>query len=270
MKNLLIIFTIAIAAFACNKPTNYVLIKTTLGDVTIELYDETPQHRDNFQKLVSEGFYEGLLFHRVISEFMIQGGDPDSKSAPKGARLGSGGPGYRIPAELNASDRCFHKKGALAAAREGDRSNPEKASSGSQFYITVGKKYSDTELAQMEQRRMKQAKQSYYREISVAYRDTIASLAAQHDKEAIKAIQNKVKGEVEMKINAEADKYFLSLEQKAAYKEVGGTPHLDNNYTVFGEVIEGLEVLDAIAEVETNKQDRPLKNIVMSMSFVKR
>lgn len=184
--------------------SNYILLETTKGNMVVRLYDETPLHRDNFKKLVREGYYDSLLFHRVIKNFMIQGGDPDSKNAIPNAILGNGGPKERIPAEFNAV--LFHKKGALAAARD---NNPEKASSGSQFYIVKGNNVNDNMIQMFEQRK------------GIKYTE----------------------------------------EQKTAYKTVGGTPHLDMDYTVFGELVKGFDVLDAISIVATGTADRPIEDV---------
>lgn len=175
-------------------------ITTTQGKIELYLYDNTPKHRDNFVKLAKKHFYDSTLFHRVIPEFMIQGGDPDSKRAPKGTMLGEGDVGYRVPAEIKPEN--IHKRGVLAAARDG---NPEKASSGCQFYITVGKKYTNEQL------------------------DGIAKRTGQ--------------------------KY--TAEQKELYKTIGGTPHLDGNYTVYGEVTKGMDVVDKIVSQKRNGSDRP-------------
>ncbi len=192
----------------------YVKISTTFGDMVVKLYNETPKHRDNFLKLAKEGFYDDLLFHRVIPEFMVQGGDPDSRGADMKKMLGSGGPGYTIDAEIKGN--LFHKKGALSAARQGDQVNPKKESSGSQFYVVQGKKYTDAELTQMEMQ----------------------------------------------------TRSVMSPEAKKIYREVGGTPFLDNNYTVFGEVVKGLEVIDKIAAVKTMPGDRPATDVKMRMTVV--
>ncbi|NVN93696.1 MAG: peptidylprolyl isomerase [Bacteroidetes bacterium] len=191
-----------------------VLIVTQYGDIKIKLYNETPLHRDNFIKLVKEKYLDSTLFHRVINQFMIQGGDPDSKHATAGSLLGNGGPTYTIPAEF--VNTLFHKKGALAAAREGDQVNPTKASSGSQFYIVQGKVFTAEELNMFAQRMGK----------------------------------------------------TFSPEQIKAYTTIGGTPHLDNNYTVFGEVIDGLNVIDKIAAVTTDKNNRPLNDIPMTVTII--
>lgn len=187
-----------------------VVIETEYGNMTAVLYDETPQHRDNFIKLANEGFYDDLLFHRIIKGFMIQGGDPDSKGAAPDKRLGMGGPGYTVPAEF--VDQHIHLKGALAAARTGGPSNPEKKSSGSQFYIVQGNP------------------------IQAAMLD-----------------------------GPFASKNYTD-EQKQAYQEMGGTPQLDRDYTVFGMVIEGLDVIDKIAAVQTAPGDRPLEDVKMKIS----
>lgn len=203
-------------------PTTNVKVKisTTHGDMIIRLYDETPLHRDNFIKLVKENYYDSLLFHRCIKSFMIQGGDPNSRNAAPGQPLGMGGPGYTVDAEFNSN--LIHKKGALAAARQGDAVNPMKKSSGSQFYIVQGRTMNDAQIDQMQ-----------------AY------------------------------IKQKNPNFTYTEEQRNIYKTIGGTAQLDMDYTVFGEVIEGLEVIDAINAQPTGPGDRPLQNIVMKMEFVK-
>ncbi|MCP4310075.1 MAG: peptidylprolyl isomerase [Bacteroidetes bacterium] len=190
-------------------------IETIHGEMIVKLYHQTPAHRDNMIKLINEGFYDGQLFHRVIKDFMVQGGDPHSVDADRGQRLGTGGPGYTIPAEFN--DQLFHKKGTLSAARMGDQVNPEKASSGSQFYIVQGRAYTLEMLKMMEKDRP----------------------------------------------NA------FTPEAIEAYTTIGGTPHLDGGYTVFGEVVKGLEVVDRIAAQQTDSNDRPLEDVVYHISLVK-
>ena len=270
MKKYIVIALVALVALACNKPTNYVEVETSMGNFTVELYDETPLHRDNFQFLVKQGFYDEVLFHRVIKDFMVQGGDPDSRDAKADQRLGNGGPGYTIPAELNASERCFHRKGVLAAARKGDQVNPTKASSGSQFYVVVGKTYTENELALMEQQRMMQAKQKIFQQLSQTYADTLAQLRLSDNPQDLKSFQKELTQKMDEQLARDADKFYMSLEQKAAYKEVGGTPHLDGAYTVFGEVVKGLEVVEAISKVKTQPGDRPEQDIKMSMHFVRK
>ncbi|HEY5826576.1 MAG TPA: peptidylprolyl isomerase [Cyclobacteriaceae bacterium] len=199
-----------------------VLIQTTMGDIVIRLSDSTPLHRDNFLKLVKVGYYDSALFHRVIKDFMIQGGDPNSKRAAAGKPLGDGGPGYTVPAEFRKT--LFHKKGVIAAARSGDNVNPTKASNGSQFYITQGKVFSDAGLDSVERFRLNGRK--------------------------------------------------IPAEQREVYKTIGGTPHLDQGYTVYGEVVKGLEVVDKIAVVQTSKaqdRDRPLQDVrIIKAKLIKR
>ena len=210
-KNVLNILTAFVLIFTISntyaqKINSMILMQTTLGDIKIKLYEDTPCHSENFIKLVKSGFYDGLLFHRVIEGFMIQGGDPDSKDAPVGKHLGAGGPGYTLPAEI--LPKYFHKKGALAAARLGDQGNPMRRSSGSQFYIVQGKVVPESEL------------KAYSRY-----------------------------------------GFVFSDEQIKTYSTIGGTPTLDAQYTVFGEVVEGLDVIDKIAKVEKDKSDRPVEDV---------
>ncbi|MEM9990877.1 MAG: peptidylprolyl isomerase [Bacteroidota bacterium] len=190
-------------------------IQTPYGNMLVELFESTPKHRDNFVKLAENGFYNDLLFHRVIGGFMIQGGDPDSKDAPANKSLGTGGPGYQIDAEFN--DDLVHTKGALAAARTGDAINPERKSSGSQFYIVHGGPISAGQLDMLENR------------LGVRYTE----------------------------------------EQRAVYLENGGTPHLDRSYTVFGQVVEGLDVIDQIGAVPTSNRDRPVEDVKMTVRVIK-
>ncbi|MEO6328220.1 MAG: peptidylprolyl isomerase [Ginsengibacter sp.] len=190
-------------------------LTTDSGIIILKLYDKTPLHRDNFIKLVNQHYFDSLLFHRVIKNFMIQGGDPESKHAKPGDALGNGGPPYTIPAEFDTS--LFHKRGVIAAARDGDDVNPSKASSASQFYIVQGKIFTDTGLDSVEKFRLKRKIPAWQREI---------------------------------------------------YKTVGGTPHLDMNYTVFGEVESGMEVVDKIAATITGDNDRPLQDIRMKIELI--
>lgn len=213
-KNILIltiIFFLSSGLTAQNRKkrtkTTKVLMETTMGNITIELYNETEIHKNNFIKLVKEKYYEGIIFHRVIKDFMVQTGDPKSKNASVGTNLGSGGPGYTLPAEI--IPKYYHKKGALSAARIGDNVNPTRRSSGSQFYLVTGKKYSETELIQLETRL----------------------------------------------------KTEFTKEQKKFYTSKGGTPFLDAQYTVFGEVIKGIEIIDKIQSAKTGRGDRPVKDI---------
>jgi len=216
MKNLLTLFLSLcfIHTYAAKPKNQYIKISTNKGTVIIKLYNETPLHRDNFIKVAKTGLYNGVLFHRVIKEFMIQGGDPDSKNATPEASLGNGGLNYTVPAEFR--DSLFHKKGVLAAARD---NNPEKASSSTQFYIVQGKVWNDSTLNLTEEKRLK---------------------------------------------------HKIPEWQRQVYKTIGGSPHLDRNYTVYGEVVKGLEMVDAIASEPTGKADRPLTDIKMQVTVLKK
>jgi peptidyl-prolyl cis-trans isomerase B (cyclophilin B) len=215
MKKLftLALLLLSIAAFAKPPKNQYVRIKTSYGDCIIRLYNQTPLHRDNFIKLAKKGFYNGTLFHRVIQNFMIQGGDPDSKTAIPSLELGDGDVGYTVPAEFR--DSLFHKRGVLAAARD---DNPKKASSGCQFYITEGKRFTDGKLDTLENTRLKGRK--------------------------------------------------IPAWQREWYKSVGGVPHLDQNYTVYGEVVSGIDMVDRIAAVKKDECDRPLADVPMTVEVL--
>lgn len=243
-----------------------VIIKTTEGDITVRLYDETPLHRDNFLKLAKEGFYNGTLFHRVIKDFMIQGGDPDSKGAPAGASLGTGGPGYTVKAEM-VYPQLFHKRGALSAARLGDEMNPERESSGSQFYIVWGKVYKQPELKQMEKQMAMQQEQQVFNTLVAAHRAEIMEMRRNRDRAALQELQDRLIAETKAKVK-EGGVPTFTAEQTEAYTTVGGTPFLDGQYTVFGEVESGLDVVEKIQTCETNHADRPLKDVVMEVEVI--
>ncbi|MDE5845479.1 MAG: peptidylprolyl isomerase [Muribaculaceae bacterium] len=242
-------------------------IKTTMGDIKVKLYNQTPLHRDNFVKLAQEGYYDGVLFHRVINDFMVQTGDGDSRDAAKGKVLGSGDPGYTIEAEIHYPE-LYHKRGVLAAARTGDSVNPEKRSSGSQFYIVTGKTFNDSTLAQIEKRHQVNMMQKIFNRLQVENRDTIMELRRNRDREGL----DRLRDELVAKAEAEYAKapFKIPEDQKQAYKEQGGTPHLDGDYTVFGEVIEGMDVVDKIQKAETDRNDRPLEDIrILSVKIEK-
>ncbi len=240
---------------------------TSMGPVKILLYGDTPRHLQNFVKLASEGFYDGLLFHRVINDFMIQGGDPDSRNASGDARLGAGDVPYQIDAEI-VYPKHFHKRGALAAARQGDAVNPEKKSSGSQFYIVTGKTYTPAQLDQMEQRLKLTKQKEIFDALAAAQRDTIMAMRRNRDQAGLQALQEKLVTESAEKLAADPAAGFTP-EQREAYATVGGTPHLDGAYTVYGEVLEGMDVVDAIQKVETNGSDRPVSDVrILSMKVL--
>ena len=238
--------------------TTRVLLETSMGEIELALYNETPQHRDNFIKLVNEGTYDGVLFHRVINNFMIQTGDPDSKTATPDALLGSGGPGYDLPAEI-VYPKLFHKRGTIAAAREGDETNPERKSSGSQFYIVTGRRYSEYQLNAMVERLADQAKAMKFQTMARERMPEIQALKVQGDTTALMTLQNEL-------IKLTEDWYAknpvqFTQQQIDAYSTIGGTPHLDGTYTVFGEVVKGMDVVDKIQNVTTGQNDRPVDDV---------
>lgn len=239
--------------------------KTTLGDVIVELYNDTPLHRDNFLKLVTEGYYDGLLFHRVIDGFMVQTGDPDSKDAAPGARLGAGSPDYTIEAEIDYP-KHFHKYGALAAARTGDNVNPERRSSGSQFYIVTGKVYTEPQLERMEMQKHEEEVASEFRRLAREKQDSVKAMQLANDTIGLENLRQQLISEAIEKVSSSP----LPPEIKAAYTTVGGTPHLDGAYTVFGEVVEGMDVVEKIQKAETDRSDRPKEDIrVISARIIK-
>lgn len=234
-------------------------IETTAGDIVVKLYNETPQHRDNFIKLAENGTYEGTLFHRVIKDFMIQAGDPDSKNASKGQMLGAGDVGYTVPAEF-VYPKYFHKKGALSAARQGDNVNPQKASSGCQFYIVTGKVYSDSALLSMEQQMNQMRFNNLFNTLASKHAKDIYKMRKAGDQEGLMNLQDTLIAQVEKPLAGQPEFHFTP-EQVKAYTTVGGTPHLDGEYTVFGEVLEGMDVVDKIQRVKTDRNDRPEEDV---------
>lgn len=266
LKNIFLLAFAALTlhAYDCNaqtdgQPETRVLLKTTAGDIKLKLYNETPIHRDNFIKLVQEHYYDSLLFHRVIRDFMVQAGDPESKHAIRFKELGTGGPDYTLPAEF-VYPKLYHKRGALCAARQSDMANPERRSSGSQFYIVTGKTYRAYELRDLAQELDKGQRQNVFDRLCALNRDTIMSLREAMDDDGLKAIQEKLVAEADSTV-AEMGPFQFSEEQSDTYLSKGGTPNLDNQYTVFGEVIEGMNVVDKIERASTDVNDRPLKDI---------
>lgn len=233
-------------------------IHTTKGDVTVQLFGDTPKHQANFVRLAEEGYYDGLLFHRVIRDFMVQTGDPDSRDAQPGAHLGSGGPGWQIDAEIICPGH-FHRRGALAAARQGDNVNPERKSSGSQFYIVTGKKFSEAQLGQLARSLQQQGIQSAFDSLVGTHRAEIMELRRQRDQAGLQVLQEKLIAEATAM--AEKNGPVMTDEMKEAYLNEGGAPHLDGSYTVFGQVISGMEVVEAIQEAETDSADRPKEDV---------
>lgn len=239
-------------------------IHTHMGDIVVRLYDETPLHRDNFVRLVREGYYDGTLFHRVIRDFMIQGGDPDSKGAPAGKQLGMGGPDYTLEAEICPG--LIHKRGALAAARTGDEVNPERRSSGSQFYIVWGQVYSEGQMNQLARQMEMQLRQDVFRQLSREHRDEAMTLRRNHDREGLQALQDRLAAQADAEVKARGG--ALTASQREVYTTVGGTPHLDGQYTVFGEVESGLDVVEQIIMCDTYPGDRPVDDVSMTIEVV--
>lgn len=266
MKKLSILFTLmACCLMACTggqkKTTNMetgnetlVRLETTMGNITVKLYNETPKHRDNFIKLAKEGTYDSTLFHRVIKNFMIQAGDPQSKTATDTTTLGNGDVGYTLPAEFNP--KFFHKKGALAAARLGDEVNPNKESSGCQFYIVTGRKFSEAQMISMENQLNEARLETVFNELARKHMKEIYKMRKAGDNDGLLELQDSLEAQAR-DIVAKEPALKFSCEQIAAYTTVGGAPHLDGAYTVFGEVTEGMEVIDKIQAVKTNRADRP-------------
>ena len=270
-NKILLICLAFIALTACNagsiRQTNHhmenekrtlVKLETTMGNITVALYNETPKHRDNFIKLVKEGVYDSTLFHRVIKQFMIQAGDPDSKNASDTAMLGSGDVGYTIPAEFNP--KFFHKKGVLAAARQGDDVNPEKASSGCQFYIVTGRKFTEPQLLGMENKINEQREEALFDSLARQHMKEIYKMRKAGDNAGLLELQDTLEAQARELADKE-EKFRFTPEQIKAYSTKGGAPNQDDSYTVFGEVTEGMEVVDNIEIAKTTRADRPIENI---------
>ncbi len=280
MKHLLITIIVAIALTSCggkasttisdtnNMDTTGIIVnfETSKGNISVRLYDDTPAHRDNFVRLVNDGYYDGTLFHRVIRDFMIQAGDPDSRTAAPGQMLGSGGPSYTLPAEIVYPSH-FHRRGVLAAARQGDQVNPERRSSGSQFYIVTGQVYSDSMLTQLDKSLRVQRINEVFQRLRGENRDRIMSLSRAGDRDALDRLRDEMVAQAEAEAGTAPG---LTAEQRQAYTTVGGTPHLDGQYTVFGEVVEGMDIVDAIQSVETGNADRPVEDVRIIKATVAR
>lgn len=274
MKTLVKLLFVILILTSCNQKNNedIVRITTPYGDIDVKLYDKTPLHHDNFLKLAEKGYYDSLLFHRVIENFMIQGGDPDSRHARPGQLLGDGDTNYTIPFEY--VPEYIHVRGVLAAARESDDVNPQKESSGSQFYIVQGKKFTDEELDAVELKVERRTKQYILLNFLKKQSDTVMytrfkSFVDKRDTASIRKVIEKYHDAVEAEY-LRTKPFKLTDKQRYIYKTSGGTPHLDGAYTVFGEVVNGMEVVDRIAAMKTDSNDRPLTDIKMSMKILSR
>jgi cyclophilin family peptidyl-prolyl cis-trans isomerase len=265
----LLVFVSLFVNFSCGTSETgkevKIKIETEYGTIKLKLYDETPLHRDNFIKLIKDGVYTDLLFHRIIQGFMIQGGDPQSKNAAPGAQLGSGDLGYTIPAEINP--KFFHRRGVLAAARQGDNINPEKRSSASQFYIMQGRVFRPEELDTLQITLEEKRKMNLFQAKLKIVEPELTKLGTEGKQDELMARYNALKEEVISEISKLPPVRFTE-EQRKAYTSVGGYPSLDNNYTIFGEVTEGMGIVDQIASQPRDKSDRPLKDIKFTISLI--
>lgn len=242
-------------------------IYTSFGTMKGKLYNSTPVHRDNFVKLAREKYFDSLLFHRVINQFMIQGGDPESRNAKPGQMLGNGGPDYTLQAEI--IDTLFHKKGVLSAARQGDNVNPEKRSSGSQFYLVQGKVYTEQMLATQAQRINMQKKSQLISEyLRKPENKAVLDAVMYCQQNRLTDSLNKIATRIEPQATEGIEEYQFSEAQVKAYTTIGGTPHLDGSYTVFGEIYEGLDVIDKIAIVPRDSHDRPTTDVKMAIRII--
>lgn len=238
----------------CKSKDQIVTIQTNYGDIKVKLFDETPQHKENFLKKANEGYFDNRIFHRVIKDFMIQGGGSDNQSDGD----------ETIAAEFRFPE-LIHKRGVLAAARFGDDVNPEKASDAGQFYIVTGKTFTDEKLSEFEKKRFERLKQTIRNKIQSENMDTLKALYKEGNRTAMGELRESWRIQAEKIAKESKDKTLYSTEQREIYKTLGGTPHLDGEYTVFGEVVEGMDIVDKIQNVETNKFDKPLKPIVMKV-----
>lgn len=258
----LFLITVLVMSDSCvgkKDSSTIICFETTYGNIKVKLYPETVKHRDNFLKLVNEGFYNGVLFHRIIANFMIQAGDPASKTANAGASLGSGDVGYTIPAEF-VYPQYYHKRGALAAARQGDEINPKKASSGCQFYIVLGNNYTDNQLDSIDKSNEQKLEGKLFQEVVNTKQDEVKQYRLERSQPKLDALRDSILVEVHTKMKSYPT-YKLTQQQRTDYKTVGGTPHLDGDYTVFGEVVEGMDIVDKISKAKTGRNDRPVEDI---------
>lgn len=267
-QRIFIFLAVIIFVLSCENQagkTEQFIIQTKYGEIVIELYDNTPKHKSNFMVLANKGYYDGLLFHRVIDDFIIQGGDPDSRNARPDQRLGTGGSDYTLKAEIRPEN--IHKRGALAAARKGDDMNPDKRSSGSQFYIVTGKVYTNAELDALEERvntERRMALMDLYIDEQTGLRNQLDEYAANDNQAAIDAVLS----DIALQIKQDSigfKEFYISEARRKIYTTTGGAPVLDDEYTVFGEVTEGMDVVEKIAALPTDEYYRPLYDVKMKI-----
>lgn len=239
-----------------------VLIETSSGDIKVKLYSDTPKHRDNFIKNIKEHMYDGIIFHRVVKNFMIQAGDPSAKDLPQGAPAGGGDVNWTVPAEI-IYPKYFHKYGALAAARENDDVNPNKESSGCQFYIVTGTKWTEAKLMSKEKELNDVRQKEYFNKLVKESKDEVAKLRKNKDTVKLLELQDSLERKSEEMLK-ENPAIKITPEQEKIYSTIGGMPHLDNNYTVFGEVVEGMDIVEAISKVRTDRRNRPVDDITIN------
>lgn len=239
-----------------------VLIETSSGDIKVKLYNDTPLHRDNFLKNIKDKLYDGIIFHRVVKDFMIQAGDPNAKNIPQGDPAGGGDVSWTVPAEIKYP-KHFHKYGALAAARENDEINPNKVSSGCQWYIVTGTKWSEAKLESKAYELNDVRLKEYFNSIVKDNKDYIAELRKKKDTAKLLALQDSLELKAKEMLS-EKPAMKITPEQVKIYSTLGGAPHLDNNYTVFGEVIEGMDIVEAISKVRTDRRSRPIDDITIN------
>ncbi len=269
----LIWILLLVTASCANNPSKNegeyrVRFKTTSGEIIVKLYEETPAHRDNFIKLVNSGFYDGVIFHRVIKNFMIQAGDPLTKNAKPGEAVGEGEVNYTIPAEFVYPAR-YHKRGALAAARHGNEENPERNSSGCQFYIVWGEKLSEEGLNAEEKKIFTREEEKLFRVKVAAKQEEINRYRSEKNQEKLDELRDNILSEVHHELDS-TQIYKFTPQQRIDYTKQGGTPHLDNEYTVFGEVVKGLDVVGKISDAGTDEKDRPLRDVkIISARVIK-
>lgn len=274
MKKILVLLVLSLLFCGCKaekKMTPYstlsddetvVLIETSSGDIKVKLYNDTPKHRDNFIKNVKDKMYDGIIFHRVVKDFMIQAGDPMAKNIPQGDPAGGGDVSWTVPAEI-VYPKYFHKYGALAAARESDDVNPKKESSGCQWYIVTGTKWTEAKLQNKAYELNDARQKEYFTSLVNEHQEEIATLRKKKDTDKLLQLQDSLELQAKEMVR-KSPAMDVTPQQVKVYSSIGGMPHLDNNYTVFGEVIEGMDIVEAISQVRTDRRNRPIDDITIN------